>query len=153
MPIKWATTTWNYFLLPVLKVHHKYWGYKVVFDQYLEQRTWYFNATVGVVFGAALYFVATPLLPPAVEKSHRQIKNEMTEMMASLNVDPRKEFPGQSLNKFRREILSKVHSANDRIAIKQQAEEMEKLRQQLESQKAELLASGQLNLGVKSQGA
>ena len=108
-------------------------------DRFFEQRKWYTNTGFGVMFGVAAWLLASPFMPSPVDKSHSQLQNEVQEIVESLNVDPTKEFPGQSIMRFRRDMLGKIHMANDRAEVKRQQEEVQRLRERLEREKEMLL--------------
>lgn len=133
--MKWATAVFNYVLRPTFYVHSRYYLRKVAADKWLEQRPWYQICGIGCSIGVAAYLTLAPLRPTALEFTHAQLQADVTDIMTLLHADHSREFPGESLWKFRAAMLSRLHEVNDKAALRRQAQEVALLASHLEGER------------------
>eukprot|EP00744_Colponema_vietnamica_P022353 GILI01032089.1.p1 GENE.GILI01032089.1~~GILI01032089.1.p1 ORF type:complete len:148 (-),score=17.01 GILI01032089.1:7-450(-) len=132
----WATFVFFNFLDPILYTHHRYYRLKVKVDRFLEKRSFWFNAGVGILFGSTAYFLMTPMLPMHVNKSNKEVKQDMEDLLTILQRDGRKEIGATLISDIREDIVCRVHLAVDAMELRRQKAAMAKEKALIEELKA-----------------
>jgi hypothetical protein len=136
MTIKWASFVFWNFLNPVFYAHHRFTRRKVVVDRYLERSGFFVTAGLGVMFGGAAYLAAASYLPGSGVPAGFTVEEGANVILRAMGMESNKEFPVFTLLRAKAEIMTKLHSAMDRIEVRKQREAVEAMKRQMEELRA-----------------
>lgn len=115
MVVKWASFLFWNVIEPTLRVHFRYFRYKVAVDQYLERQRWWVNLMIGFAIGWPIGICIVACRPTKVQKSLKELERDALETFAQLRLDVLREMPLFALWRVQHTIMTAAHEANDRV--------------------------------------